>query len=136
METLKKNINWTQNTYDRLFICLREKIATWTVLHKLTKKLKLKNSLSQVKTFIEEDREKLEKIFQQLNEEEDTVLKKWYQSLIPKAILLLFPLVAFGFTFLKVNADKSILDLLSFVAVGGLLVFGGIFLNYLLSKER
>ena len=82
-----------------------------------------------------EEREKLEKIYQKLNEEEDTVLKKWYQSIIPKAILL-FPLVAFGFTFLKVNADKSILDLLSFVAVGGLLVFGGIFLNYLLSKER
>ena len=84
---------------------------------------------------MEEDREKLEKIYQQLNEEEDTVLQKWYQSLIPKAILL-FPLVAFGFTFLKVNTDKSILDLLSFVAVGGLLVFGGIFLNYLLSKGR
>ena len=84
---------------------------------------------------MEDDREKLEKIYQQLNEEEDTILKKWYQSLIPKAILL-FPLVAFGFTFLKVNTDKSILDLLSFVALGGLLVFGGIFLNYLLSKER
>ena len=75
---------------------------------------------------MEEDREKLEKIYQQLNEEEDTVLKKWYQSLIPKAILLL-PVVAFGFTFLKVNTDKSLLDLLSFVAVGSLLVFGGIF---------
>ena len=84
---------------------------------------------------MEKDREKLEKIYQQLNEEEDTALKKWYQSLIPKAILL-FPLIAFGFTFLKVNTDKSILDLLSFVAVGGLLVFGGIFLNYLLSKGR
>ena len=84
---------------------------------------------------MEEDREKLEKIYQQLNEEEDTVLKKWYQSLIPKAILL-FPVVAFGFTFLKVNTDKSILDLLSFVAIGGLLVSGGIFLNYLLSKGK
>ena len=84
---------------------------------------------------MEEDREKLEKIYQQLNEEEDTILKKWYQSLIPKAILL-FPVIAFVFTFLKVNTDKSILDLLSFVAVGGLLVFGGIFLNYLLSKGR
>ena len=72
---------------------------------------------------------------QQFNEEEDPLLKKWYQSLIPKAILL-FPVVAFGFTFLKVNTDKSILDLLSFVAVGGLLVFVGIFLNYLLSKGR
>ena len=84
---------------------------------------------------MEDDREKLEKIYQQLNEDEDTVLKKWYQSLIPKVILL-FPVVAFCFTFLKVNTDKSILDLLSFVAVGGLLVFGGIFLNYLLSKGR
>ena len=75
---------------------------------------------------MEEDREKLEKIFQKLNEEEDTVLKKWYQLLIPKA-LLLSPLLAFGFTFLKVNKDKSILNLLSFIAVGGLLVVGGIF---------
>ena len=83
---------------------------------------------------MEEDREKLEKIYQQLNEE-DTVLKKWYQSLIPKAILL-FPLVAFVFTFLKVNTDKSILDLISFVVVGGFLVFGGIFFNYLLSKGK
>ena len=84
---------------------------------------------------MEDDREKLEKIYQQLNDEEDTVLKKWHQSLIPKAILL-FPVFAFGFTFLKVNTDKSILDLLSFIAVGGLLVFGGIFMNYLLSKGR
>ncbi len=83
---------------------------------------------------MEEDREKLEKIYQKLNEEE-TVLKKWHQSLIPKAILLM-PLVAFGFTFLKVNTDKSIFDLLSFVAVGGLLVFGGICLNHLLTKGK
>ena len=84
---------------------------------------------------MEDDREKLEKIYQQLNEEEDTILKKWYQSLIPKAIIV-FPVVAFGLTFLKVNTDKSILDLLSFVAIGGLLVSGGIFLNYLLSKGK
>ena len=84
---------------------------------------------------MDENREKLEKMYQKLNEEEDPILKKWYQSLIPKGILL-FPLVAFGFTFLKVNTDKSILDLLSFVAVGGLLVFGGIFFNYFLSKGK
>ena len=84
---------------------------------------------------MEEYREKLEKMYQQLNEEEDPLLKKWYQSLIHKAILL-FPVVAFGLTFLKVNTDKSILDLLSFAAVGSLLVFGGIFLNYFLSKRR
>ena len=84
---------------------------------------------------MEDDREKLEKIYQQLNEEEDTILKKWYQSLIPKAILV-FPVFAFVLTFLKVNTDKSILDLLSFFAIGGLLVSGGIFLNYLLSKGK
>ena len=84
---------------------------------------------------MEEYKEKLEKMYQQLNEEEEPVLKKWHQSLIPKAILL-FPVVTFGFTFLKVNTDKSISDLISFVAIGGLLIFGGIFFNYLLSKGK
>ena len=84
---------------------------------------------------MEEEREKLEKIYQKLNEEENTVFKKWYESLIPKAILL-FPLLAFAVTFLKINTDKSILDLLAFIAIGGLLVSGGIFLNYLLSKGK
>jgi len=84
---------------------------------------------------MEEDRNKLEKMYKKLNEEENIIFEKWYQSLIPKAILL-FPLVAFCLTFLKVNNDKSIFDLLSFVAVGGLLVFGGIVLNYLLSKNK
>ena len=40
---------------------------------------------------MDEDIDKLKKIYKQLNEEEDTVLKKWYESLIPKMILL-FPL--------------------------------------------
>ena len=84
---------------------------------------------------MEEDIDKLKKIYKQLNEEEDTVLKKWDESLIPKTILL-FPILAFGFTFLKVNTDKSILDLFSFIAVGSLLVFGGIVLNYFLSKGK
>ena len=84
---------------------------------------------------MEKERDKLEKIYKKLNEEEDTVLKKWHESLIPKTILLL-PILAFGFTFLKVNTDKSILDLLSFIAVGILLVFGGILLNYFLSKGK
>ena len=84
---------------------------------------------------MEEERDKLEKIYQKLNEEENTVFKKWYEALIPKTILL-FPLLAFAVTFLKVNADKSILDLLAFIAIGGLLVSGGIFLNYLLSKGK
>ena len=81
---------------------------------------------------MEEERKKFEKLYQEINEE-DTIKKKWNQALIPKAILL-FPPMAFALTFLKINNDKSILDLLGFVAIGGLLVFGGVFLNYLLSK--
>ena len=84
---------------------------------------------------MEEQKEKLERIYQKLNEEEDTVLKKWYESIIPK-IILLFPSIAFALTFLKVNTNKSILDLIIFIAVGGLLVTGGIFLNYFLSKGK
>ena len=84
---------------------------------------------------MEEQKEKLERIYQKLNEEEDSVLKKWYESIIPK-IILLFPSMAFALTFLKVNNDKSILDLLIFIAVGGLLVLGAIFLNYFLSKGK
>ena len=83
---------------------------------------------------MEEKKDKLERIYQKLNEE-DTVLKKWYESIIPK-IILLFPSIAFALTFLKVNTDKSILDLLIFIMVGGLLVAGGIFFNYFLSKGK
>ena len=84
---------------------------------------------------MKKDRKKLEKIYQKLNEEQDIILKKWYESLIPK-IILLFPLFAFTFTFLKVNTDKTILDLITFIAIGGLLVSGGILLNYLLSRKQ
>ena len=84
---------------------------------------------------MEEEREKLEKMYQKLNEEEDSVLRKWNESLIPKTILL-FPLITFIITFLKVNTDKTILDLFAFIAVGALLVSGGISLNYLLSKGK
>ena len=83
---------------------------------------------------MEEERKKLEKMYQELYEE-DTNIKKWNQALIPKVILL-FPPIAFALTFLKINTDKSILDLLGFVAMGGLLVSGGVLLNYLLSKGK
>ena len=81
---------------------------------------------------MEEEKKKLEKLYQELNAE-DPITKKWNQALIPKAILL-FPPIAFALTFLKINTDKSILDLLEFVAMGALLVSGGVFLNYLLSR--
>ncbi len=81
---------------------------------------------------MEEGKKKLEKLYQELNEE-DTITKKWNQALIPKAILLIPP-IAFALTYLKINTEKSLLDLLGFIAMGGLLVSGGVFLNYLLSK--
>ena len=84
---------------------------------------------------MEEQKDKLERIYQKLSEEEDTVFKKWYESIIPK-IILLFPSLVFALTFLRVNTDKSILDLIIFILVGGLLVAGGIFLNYFLSKGK
>ena len=81
---------------------------------------------------MEEERKKLEKMYQVLNEE-DTETKKWNKALVAKAILL-FPLIVFVLTFLRINTDKSLIDLLGFIAMGGLLVSGGVFLNYLLSK--
>ena len=83
---------------------------------------------------MKEERKKLENIYQVLNEE-DTDMKKWNQALIRKAILL-FPPIVFSLTFLRINTDKSIIDLLGFIAIGVLLVCGGIFLNYLLSKGK
>ena len=83
---------------------------------------------------MKEERKRLQKIYQELNGE-DTEIKNWNEALIPKVILL-FPPIVFALTFLKINTDKSIMDLLGFVAIGGLLVFGGIFLNFLLSKGK
>ena len=80
------------------------------------------------------ERKKLEKIYQELNEG-NTDIKRWNQALIPKAILL-FPLIAFALNFLRISNSKSLIDLLGFFAMGGLLVIGGIFLNYLLYKGK
>ena len=84
--------------------------------------------------YLMKERKKLEKIYQEINKG-DTDIKRWNQALIPKAILL-FPLILFAFTFLKINTGKSLIDLLGFFAMGGLLVFGGIFFNFLLSKGK
>ena len=79
-------------------------------------------------------RKKIRKDVSELNEE-DNDINKWNQALIPEVIIL-FPLIAFTLTFLKINNDKSIIDFIEFLAMGGLLVFGGIFLNYLLSRSK
>ena len=65
-------------------------------------------------------------MYKELNKKH-TFIKKWNQALLPKAILL-FPPITFALTFMKINTYKSTLDLLGFVAVGGLLVSGGVFL--------
>ena len=84
---------------------------------------------------MDEERKKLEKMYQELNKE-DTNMKKWNQALIPKANIII-PSNSFCFNFSKkINTDKSLIDLLGFVAMGCLLVYGGIFLNYLLSKGK
>ena len=44
---------------------------------------------------MDEERKKLEKMYQELNEE-DINIKKWNQALIPKAILLFPPISIFG----------------------------------------
>ena len=71
--------------------------------------------------YLMKERKKLEKIYQELNEG-DTDIKRWNQALIPKAILL-FPLIAFALTFLKINTSKSLIDLLGFFAMGWFISF-------------
>ena len=48
-----------------------------------------------------EEIKKLEKLYQEFNNE-DTILKEWHQTLVPKSILF-FPPIAFALTFLKIN---------------------------------
>ena len=82
------------------------------------------------------DRDNLEKILQKLKEEESSLnLKKWNESFIPKIILLL-PLLIFFITFLKVNSEKSILDLIAFIGLGAILIAGGLGLNFFLKKSN
>tara|TARA_B100000941_G_scaffold288788_1_gene266403 strand:- start:839 stop:1090 length:252 start_codon:yes stop_codon:yes gene_type:complete len=83
---------------------------------------------------MENDRDNLERIYKKLKEEENLNFKKWNESFISK-IILLFPLLIFFITFLKVNSDKSVKDLIAFVALGGILVAGGLGLNLFLKKK-
>ena len=76
----------------------------------------------------------LEKKYKKLNKEEGKIIKKWNEGLGYK-IILLFPLLIFLITFLRVNIDKSLFDLLNFIFIGCILVLGGILLNFLLSRK-
>ena len=82
-----------------------------------------------------EKKESLEETLLKLKEDENQMdLKKWNEDLIPKLILLL-PSLIFLFTFLKINSDKSIFDLLIFVGGSSLLVLFGVTLNFLFTKR-
>ena len=82
-----------------------------------------------------EKKESLEETLLKLKEDENQMdLKKWNEDLIPKLILLL-PTLIFFLTFLKVNSDKSIFDLLIFVGGSSLLVLFGVALNFLFTKR-
>ena len=85
---------------------------------------------------MEKDNDNLEKIYQKLKEEDESLnLKKWNESFISKIILLL-PILIFFITFLKVNSEKSILDLIAFIGLGGILIAGGLGLNFFLKKSN
>ena len=82
-----------------------------------------------------EKKESLEETLLKLKEDENQMdLKKWNEDLVPKLILLL-PTLIFLFTFLKINSDTSIFDLLIFVGGSSLLVLFGVALNFLFTKR-
>ena len=80
-------------------------------------------------------KESFEETLLKLQEDEDQMdLKKWNEDLFPKLILLL-PTIIFLLTFLKINSDKSIFDLLIFVGGSTFLVLFGVALNFLFTKR-
>ena len=81
------------------------------------------------------NKKSLEKIIEKIQEdEENTSVKKWNEDLFSKFILL-FPTVIFLITFLKINNDKSFIDLFNFILVASMLVIFGVALNFILTKK-
>ena len=81
------------------------------------------------------NKKSLEKIIEKLREdEENTSFKKWNEDLLSKFILL-FPTAIFLITFLRINNDKSFIDLFNFILVSSILVLFGVALNFILSKK-
>ena len=84
---------------------------------------------------MQQDDNNLDEIIKKLQEEDDpNEIKKWNESIIYK-IILLFPILIFLITFLRINNDKSIIDLIAFILFGGGLVLIGVLLNYLISDK-
>lgn len=81
------------------------------------------------------NKKSLEKIIKKLQEEEEnTILRKWNEGLFSKFILL-FPTATFLITFLRINNDKSFIDLFNFILVASMLVLFGVALNFILTKK-
>ena len=81
------------------------------------------------------NKKSLEKIIEKLQEdEENTNFKKWNEDLFSKFILLL-PTAIFLITFLRINNDKSFIDLFNFILVASMLVLFGVALNFILTKK-
>ena len=83
---------------------------------------------------MKKDKKNFDQIYQKLKEEDPTNIKRWNEAILPK-IILLFPLFIFMITFLIINQEKSIIDLIAFILFGGGLVLGGILINFLLSDK-
>ena len=80
-------------------------------------------------------KESFDKLIKRIQEEDDiSSFKKWNEDLVSKFILL-FPTIIFLITFLRINNDKSIIDLFNFLVVSSMLVLLGLVLNFLLTKK-
>tara|TARA_Y100000589_G_C27188427_1_gene643689 strand:+ start:411 stop:668 length:258 start_codon:yes stop_codon:yes gene_type:complete len=85
---------------------------------------------------MKKNQEPLEKVIRKLQEDDDLgQLKKWDEDIINKIVLLL-PSILFLLTFLKINNDKSFIDLFNFIIFSTLLVSFGVALNYLLQRNK
>ena len=81
------------------------------------------------------NKKSLENIIKKLQEdEENTNFKKWNEGLFSKFILL-FPTAIFLITFLRINNDKSFIDLFNFILIASILVLFGVVLNFILTKK-
>ena len=80
-------------------------------------------------------KDSLDKLIKRIQEEDEVPsFKKWNEDLVSKFILL-FPTIIFLITFLRINNDKSIIDLFNFLVVSSMLVLLGLVLNFLLTKK-
>ena len=79
--------------------------------------------------------EYLEKKIKKIQDDEENVIfKKWNQNLFSK-IILLFPSLVFLISFLMINNEKSIVDLINFILLAVFLVSLGVILNFITTKK-